>query len=112
MSFVDQIFNEAQRTALFQLGARVQRSNDIELKTIKITQENPFIIIYAGELSVPLWIVLCSIILGILLLILLTFGAYKCGFFKRPLKKALSNEKDDKQIDNATEDSAPEELEL
>ncbi|CAO1393776.1 unnamed protein product [Diamesa hyperborea] len=108
----DQIFNEAQRTALFQLGARVQRPNDIELKTIKITHENPFIIIYARELSVPLWIVLCSIILGILLLILLTFGVYKCGFFKRPLKKALSNEKDDKQIDNATEASAPEELKL
>ena len=31
-----------------------------------------------------------SIFLGVLILVILTFGAYKCGFFKRPLKEARS----------------------
>ena len=72
------------------MGAYVERSLDIELKTINITENNPFIIIYGREEEqrVPYWIIILSIISGVLLLVLLTYGAYKCGFFKRPLKEA------------------------
>lgn len=87
------------------MGSHVQRSYDIELKTINITENNPFIIIYGREQeqSAPIWIIIVSIILGILLLVLLMYGAYKCGFFKRPMKSALSNENDDKQLVNPHE---------
>lgn len=109
-SFVDQIFNETHKVVLFQLGARVQRSNDIELKTINITEENPFIIIYARELeqSVPWWIFIVSITFGVLLLVLLTFGAYKCGFFKRPLKKAILDDADDTKLVNSLRNDSEE----
>ncbi|CAO1409349.1 unnamed protein product [Diamesa serratosioi] len=92
MSQFDQIFNSTHTIFLFKLGSHLQRTLDIELKTIKVTENNPFIIIYsvAERRKSSTWIIIWSVILGTLLLALLTFGAYKCGFFKRPLKDARS----------------------
>ncbi|KAK0097117.1 hypothetical protein PV326_003224 [Microctonus aethiopoides] len=46
-------------------------------------------IAFASTFHVPIWIIVVSVILGILLLALLTFGLIKLGFFNRKKKEEL-----------------------
>lgn len=51
---------------------------------------NPYTIIYEKlSTSTPFWIWIISPIVGILLLILLVYAFYRCGFFKRSKKEEL-----------------------
>ncbi|XP_063919454.1 integrin alpha-4-like [Zophobas morio] len=43
-------------------------------------------------ISMPLWIYLVSVIVGVILLMLLIFTLYKCNFFKRTYKEMIENE--------------------
>lgn len=88
--FSDEVFNEQQNIFLYKTNTRLQRGGDEELKTLRVTMGNPYTIIYEKlSSSTPLWIWIVSPIVGILVLILLSYALYKLGFFKRSQKEEL-----------------------
>lgn len=77
---------------MFKTQTRLLRSGDDKLKTMKMSLSNPYTIVYEKlTQSTPIWLYIVSIIVGLLLLILITYGFYKCGFFKRESKEELQN---------------------
>lgn len=64
------------------------------MRTLKITTRNPYTIVYEKVSSkTPLWIWIVSIIVGVLVLILLSYLLYRLGFFKRTRKEELERQK-------------------
>ncbi|XP_008195910.1 integrin alpha-PS4 [Tribolium castaneum] len=64
------------------------------------------------NVKIPLWIYICSVVLGLVLLLLLIFGLYKCNFFKRTYKEKIESERifDDgvAQFEVPSHDEGPE----
>lgn len=90
--FLDEIFNEYKNIFLYKSNAKVLRVNDDAQQTLKTSLRNPYTIVYEKFKSkTPLWIWIVSIIVGILILILLSYTLFKLGFFKRAQKEELEN---------------------
>ncbi|XP_044263603.1 integrin alpha-8-like [Tribolium madens] len=45
------------------------------------------------NVKIPLWIYICSVLSGLILLLLLIFGLYKCNFFKRTYREKMESER-------------------
>lgn len=60
-------------------------------------------IAFASTFHVPIWIIVVSVILGILLLALLTFGLIKLGFFNRKKKEELETLKSNEDVNDKCE---------
>lgn len=89
-SITDEIFNERQNIFLYKTNTKFQRGGDESLRTLKVTMQNPYTIVYEKlTSSTPIWIWIVSSIVGILALILLTYALYRLGFFKRSQKEEL-----------------------
>lgn len=87
---LDELFNEKQNIFLFKTNTKLQRGGDEELRTLKVTMNNPYTIIYEKLThSTPFWIWVISPIVGILLLVLLCYTLYRLGFFKRTQREEL-----------------------
>lgn len=60
------------------------------MRSLKVTISNPYTIIYEKlNPSTPLWIWIVSPLVGLLVLILLSYTLYRCGFFRRTQKDEL-----------------------
>lgn len=104
---LDEIFNEKQNILLYKTSAKFYRIGDESQQTLKITTRNPYTIVYEKLTSKsPIWIWIVSSIVGILVLILLSYALYKLGFFKRAQKEEL--EKMVRESRNITSEQAEE----
>lgn len=84
---------------------KLLRFGDEDGKTLNVTMSNPYTIIYENFAKpTPLLIWIVSIIAGALLLALLSYALYKCGFFKRAQKEEMS------RITRASMKISPEQL--
>lgn len=89
-NFLDEIFNERQNIFLYKTNTVLQRSGDEDMRSLKVTTSNPYTIIFEKlSTSTPIWIWIVSAIVGILVLILLSYALYRLGFFKRSQKEEL-----------------------
>lgn len=69
---------------------KLHRSGDVPQSTINVTMSNPFTIVYENFATpTPIWILVLSITVGVLVLTLLIFALYKCGFFERAKKEEM-----------------------
>lgn len=72
---------------LLKLNTKLHRVGEGKMN---VTITNPFTVINASPITdTPCWIIVISIICGILLLILVIFILYKLGFFKRAKKEEI-----------------------
>ncbi|XP_043933260.1 integrin alpha-1 [Protopterus annectens] len=74
--------------------ARLQSKNPV-LVLNKLNEERHVLIRVSKEIypsGVPLWVILVSVLAGLLILALLILIMYKLGFFKRPLKEKQEGE--------------------
>lgn len=95
----DGIFTEEQNIFVFKTNSKLVRSGDMELRTIKVSMSNPYTIVYEKlSASTPIWLYIVSIIIGLLILILVTYGMYQCGFFKRESKENLQKLRESRNI--------------
>lgn len=105
--FADELFNEKQNILLFKTFAKFYRVGDESQQTLKITTRNPYTIVYEKlTTKSPIWIWVVSAIVGLLILILLSYSLYKLGFFKRTHKEEL--EKMVRESRNITSEEAEE----
>lgn len=87
---IDKHFNERQNIFLYKTNTKLQRGGDEELNTLRVTMQNPYTIIYEKFSHVtPIWIWMVSTIVGILVLILLSYALHRLGFFKRTHKEEM-----------------------
>lgn len=111
LSKIDEIFNEDQNIFLYKTNTNLKRGGDETLRTLKVTMSNPYTIIYEKlTSSTPIWIWVVSAIVGILVLILLSYALYRLGFFKRSQKEEL--ERLTRESRNITAEEAEELKEL
>jgi hypothetical protein len=104
---LDEIFNEAQNIFLYKTNAQLQRAGDEDLRSVKVTMSHPYTIIYEKlTTSTPLWIWIVSPMVGLLVLILVSYTLYRLGFFKRAQKEEL--EKLTRESRNITAEEAEE----
>lgn len=84
--FKDNIDNFAMKT-----NVMLKKPNDEGNQEFQIKDESfPFTIIFKYRTKeLPWWILVAAIIAGTILLFILTFALYKCGFFKREKKEEL-----------------------
>ena len=93
MSELDKIFNSKKEKNIFlyKISAVLQHVGENGNK-MNISISNPYTIINANrDVKAPIWIIVISIISGILVFVLVTFILYKLGFFKRKKKEEIKN---------------------
>jgi uncharacterized protein YacL len=62
----------------------------MNMQTLKVSLRNPYTIVYEKLVTkTPYWIYIVSAIVGILIVILLSYLFYRLGFFKRTQKEEL-----------------------
>jgi fumarate reductase subunit D len=75
---------------LIQTHAVVKRIAKNDPQSLNVTLTNPFTKIYAhSSQPISLWIMVVSIIGGLLTLLIIVFALFKAGFFKRAKKEEL-----------------------
>lgn len=67
-----------------QTFAQVKKPLNEKQDSLKVDAHQPYTVVFKHvEASTPIWIIIVSILAGILLLAIITFVLYKMGFFKR-----------------------------
>lgn len=88
---VAKLFNERRDTLLYRLGMRLTKDNDEAGVTIRHHSQMPYTtIVTTVPKTTPLWIYIVSVICGLLLITLITYGMYRCGFFRRQKREELA----------------------
>lgn len=76
---------------LFRLGLRLKKEGDTSGITLSHQLKLPYTtIVTTIPESTPIWIYVVSVIFGLLVLVLVTYGLYKCGFFRRDKREELA----------------------
>lgn len=80
----EKIFTETQDIFVMQTFVRVKKSLHDNQDSLKVDAHQAYtVVVKHVEASTPIWIIIVSILAGILLLAILTYVLYKMGFFKR-----------------------------
>lgn len=83
-------FNEERNIFVLKTNTKLVRGDDEELRTMKLTLNNPYTVVYEKfSTTTPIWLYIVSSIVGILIMILVSYALYRCGFFKRESKQEL-----------------------
>uniref|UniRef100_A0A182VY45 Integrin alpha second immunoglobulin-like domain-containing protein n=1 Tax=Anopheles minimus TaxID=112268 RepID=A0A182VY45_9DIPT len=70
--------------------ADVQKTGDPEGVTFRQVRSNPFTVVYRyADGSTPIWVYIVSALGGLLLLVAISYGMYRAGFFKRKTRDEL-----------------------
>lgn len=76
---------------LFRLGLRLKKEGDAGGAGLSHKLKLPYTMIVITILkSVPIWVYVMATIFSLLVLTLLTYGLYKCGFFRREKREELA----------------------
>lgn len=89
--FLATLFNERRDTLLYRLGLRLKKSDGAGCSSINHQSKLPYTtIVTTIPESTPLWIYVVSILCGLLFFTLLTYGLYRCGFFRREKREEMA----------------------
>lgn len=85
------LFNERRDTLLYRLGLRLKKEGDSAGTSISHQSKLPYTtIVTTIPESTPLCIYIVSILCGLLFFTLLTYGLYRCGFFRREKREEMA----------------------
>ncbi|XP_055536968.1 integrin alpha-PS3-like [Wyeomyia smithii] len=87
---VERSFLEREDIFALQILSELQKLEDEEGIGFSVAKNNPFTVVYRyATASTPIWVYIVSVIGGLLLLVLISYGLYKAGFFKRAKKEEI-----------------------
>ncbi|XP_058838521.1 integrin alpha-PS3 [Topomyia yanbarensis] len=87
---VELSFQEREDIFALQILSELQKLEDEEGVGFSVAKNNPFTVVYRYAIaSTPIWVYIVSAIGGLLLLVLISYGLYKAGFFKRATKEEI-----------------------
>ncbi|XP_053683048.1 integrin alpha-PS3-like [Sabethes cyaneus] len=87
---VEQSFLEREDIFALQILSELQTFEDGDGLGFSVAKNNPFTVVYRyATASTPIWVYIVSVIGGLLLLVLISYGLYKAGFFKRAKKEEI-----------------------
>ncbi|XP_052863834.1 integrin alpha-PS3-like [Anopheles cruzii] len=87
---IDEAFLEREDIfALLMLGD-IQRDEPDGAARFQLSRSNPFTVVYRySDTSTPVWVYIVSAVGGLLVLVAITYGLYRLGFFKRATKEEM-----------------------
>lgn len=86
------LLKEFKNIFILQTHSTITRNGDDDLTSMNVSLNNPYTIVHAKFVEpnqILLYIV--SSIVGFLIMIMITYSMYKCGFFKRNSKEEIQN---------------------
>uniref|UniRef100_A0A2M4BAM3 Putative vitronectin receptor alpha subunit n=2 Tax=Anopheles marajoara TaxID=58244 RepID=A0A2M4BAM3_9DIPT len=91
---VEGAFHEREDNFVLLMMADVQQKQDPtgagEQSRFKLARNNPYTVVYRfSDASTPVWVYILSAIAGLLVLVVLSYGLYKLGFFERTKKEEM-----------------------
>uniref|UniRef100_A0A182NA97 Uncharacterized protein n=1 Tax=Anopheles dirus TaxID=7168 RepID=A0A182NA97_9DIPT len=87
---IGEAFLEREDIFALEMLADVQKEGDPEGATFKLVRSNPFTVVYRySDASTPIWVYIVSALGGLLLLVAISYGLYRAGFFKRATKEEM-----------------------
>ncbi|XP_053681013.1 integrin alpha-PS3-like [Anopheles nili] len=90
---VGETFLEREDIFALVMHTDVTREGDPDGTTFQLARNNPFTVVYRySEASTPIWVIIVSVLGGLLLLVLLSYGLYRMGFFKRATKEEMEKQ--------------------
>ncbi|XP_065084513.1 integrin alpha-PS3 [Ochlerotatus camptorhynchus] len=90
LDLVAESFLEREDIFALQILSELQKMEDEEGVGFSVARNNPFTVVYKYAIaSTPIWVYIVSAISGLLLLVLISYGLYKAGFFKRATKEEI-----------------------
>lgn len=90
LDLVAESFLEREDIFALQFLSELKKMEDEEGVGFSVARNNPFTVVYKYAVaSTPIWVYIVSAIGGLLLLVLISYGLYKAGFFKRATKEEI-----------------------
>uniref|UniRef100_A0A182ME73 Integrin alpha second immunoglobulin-like domain-containing protein n=1 Tax=Anopheles culicifacies TaxID=139723 RepID=A0A182ME73_9DIPT len=87
---ISESFLEREDIFALVMLADVQKSGDPNGLTFRQVRSNPFSVVYRyTDGSTPIWVYIVSALGGLLLLVAISYGMYRAGFFKRTTKEEM-----------------------
>uniref|UniRef100_A0A182Q4F5 Integrin alpha second immunoglobulin-like domain-containing protein n=1 Tax=Anopheles farauti TaxID=69004 RepID=A0A182Q4F5_9DIPT len=101
---IGESFLEREDIFALEMLADVQKVGDPDGATFKLVRSNPFTVVYRySDASTPIWVYIVSALGGLLLVVAISYGLYRAGFFKRATKEEM-----EKQYRESTRLNQPE----
>ncbi|KAJ6640899.1 Integrin alpha-PS3 [Pseudolycoriella hygida] len=90
LTVFNNIVTDSKDIFVIKPSVDIRKTGDENGNDINVIQTHPYTIIYKYRLfSTPIWVYIVSVLGGLLLLTLLTYGMYRLGFFKRAKKEEM-----------------------
>lgn len=90
LDLVAESFLEREDIFALQILSQLYKLEDEGEVGFSMAKNNPFTVVYKHlDASTPLWVYIVSAIGGLLVLVLISYGLYKAGFFKRAKKEEI-----------------------
>ncbi|XP_055379862.1 integrin alpha-PS3-like, partial [Condylostylus longicornis] len=88
---INKILIEDKEFFVISMLFNITKIGDENSETLSIQNSIPYNIVSKHQLfTIPFWVYILSVLAGILLLALMTYGFYKLGFFKRSKKEEMA----------------------
>uniref|UniRef100_A0A336LTI8 CSON000090 protein n=1 Tax=Culicoides sonorensis TaxID=179676 RepID=A0A336LTI8_CULSO len=89
----ENIFHDAKDIFILQTIADVKKPINEKQENIKVDAHQPYTVVFKHvKASTPIWVIIVSVLAGVLLFALVTYGLYKIGFFKRKRNEDRMNQ--------------------
>lgn len=106
---VAESFLEREDILALQILSELRKLEDEEGVGFSVAKNNPFTVVYKYAIeSTPIWVYIVSTIGGLLLLVLISYGMYRAGFFKRTKKEEFEKLHRESVRMNQTQDTDDE----
>lgn len=90
LDLVAESFLEREDIFALQILSQLHKLEDEGEVGFSVAKNNPFTVVYKHlDASTPIWVYIVSAIGGLLVLVLISYGLYKAGFFKRATKEEI-----------------------
>lgn len=90
LDLVAESFLEREDIFALQILSQLHKLEDEGVVGFSVAKNNPFTVVYKHlDASTPIWVYIVSAIGGLLVLVLISYGLYKAGFFKRATKEEI-----------------------
>ncbi|XP_061500980.1 integrin alpha-PS3 [Anopheles gambiae] len=87
---IGEAFLEREDIFALTMLADVHKEGDPDGVTFRQVRSNPFTVVYRySDGSTPIWVYIVSALGGLLLLVAISYGLYRAGFFKRATKEEM-----------------------
>ncbi|XP_053668619.1 integrin alpha-PS3-like [Anopheles marshallii] len=87
---ISEAFLEREDIFALTMLADVHKTGDPDGITFRQVRSNPHTVVYRySDGSTPIWVIIVSVLGGLLLVAAITYGLYRAGFFKRKRKEEI-----------------------